>query len=323
LAGRDYLEKGGRVNILVTGGAGFIGSHIVDSYVQLGHDVTVLDNLSTGRKKNLNPLAKFVPMDLRDSEAMRALFARQNFNVVNHHAAQIDVRRSVSDPVYDASVNILGVLSLLEECVKGGVEKFIFASSGGAIYGEQDYFPADERHPTRPISPYGIAKLTTEHYLFYYKTVYGLDYISLRYANVYGPRQNPEGEAGVVAIFTSRMLAGRPSVINGDGKQTRDYVFVGDLVRASVLALDYKGSDVFNIGTGKESDVNALFRILKKETGSTCEEEHGPAKKGEQMRSVLDNRKVASALAWNPTVSLEEGLARTVDYFRKESAHGV
>jgi UDP-glucose 4-epimerase len=311
------------VNILVTGGAGFIASHIVDSYVQLGHDVTVLDNLSTGRKKNLNPRAKFVQQDLRDAEAMRTLFARQKFDVVNHHAAQIDVRRSVSDPVYDASVNILGVLTLLEECVKNGVKKVIFASSGGAIYGEQDYFPADEKHPTRPISPYGIAKLTTEHYLFYYKTVYGLDYVSLRYANVYGPRQNPEGEAGVVAIFTTRMLAGRPAVINGDGKQTRDYVFVGDLVRASVLALDHNGSDVFNIGTGRESDVNTLFRILNKETGSSCEEQHGPAKKGEQMRSVLDTRKIASALGWKPTVSLEEGLARTVDYFRKESAHGA
>jgi UDP-glucose 4-epimerase len=311
------------VNILVTGGAGFIASHIVDSYVQLGHDVTVLDNLSTGRKKNLNPRAKFVQQDLRDAEAMRALFARQKFDVVNHHAAQIDVRRSVSDPVYDASVNILGVLTLLEECVKNGVKKVIFASSGGAIYGEQDYFPADEKHPTRPISPYGIAKLTTEHYLFYYKTVYGLDYISLRYANVYGPRQNPEGEAGVVAIFTTRMLAGQPAVINGDGKQTRDYVFVGDLVRASVLALDHNGSDVFNIGTGRESDVNTVFRILNKETGCSCEEQHGPAKKGEQMRSVLDTRKISAALGWKPTVSVEEGLARTVDYFRKESAHGA
>jgi len=311
------------VNILVTGGAGFIGSHIVDSYVQLGHDVTVLDNLSTGRKKNLNPLAKFVPMDLRDSEAMRALFARQNFNVVNHHAAQIDVRRSVSDPVYDASVNILGVLTLLEECVRGGVSKVVFASSGGAIYGEQDYFPADERHPTRPISPYGVAKLATEQYLFYYRAVYGLDAVSLRYANIYGPRQNPEGEAGVVAIFTNRMLAGSDAVINGDGKQTRDYVFVGDVVRANVLALEYQGSDVFNIGTGRESEVNTLFRILKEKTGSSCEEKHGPAKKGEQLRSVLNSGKIASTLGWKPNMTLEQGLARTVDYFKLQSAHGA
>jgi UDP-glucose 4-epimerase len=309
------------VNILVTGGAGFIGSHIVDAYVQRGHDVTILDNLSTGRKKNLNPKATFVQQDLRDAEAMKALFARQKFDVVNHHAAQIDVRRSVSDPAYDASVNIVGVLTLLQECMNTGVGKFIFASSGGAIYGEQDYFPADEKHPTRPISPYGIAKLTTEHYLYYYKVVYGLDYVNLRYANVYGPRQNPEGEAGVVAIFTSKMLAGSPAVINGDGKQTRDYVFVGDLVRASVLALDLKGSDTFNIGTGIESDVNAIFRILKKATGSPCEEKHGEAKKGEQMRSVLDASKVASVLGWRPTVKLEEGLTRTVEYFKNEAAH--
>ena len=311
------------MKILVTSGAGFIASHIGDAYVRLGHDVTVPDNLSPGRKRNLNPRADFVEQDLRDAAATRALLARKKFNVVNHHAAQIDVRRSVADPVYDASVNILGVLTLLEECVKSGVGKFIFASSGGAIYGEQDYFPADEKHPTRPISPYGVAKLTTEQYLFYYRAVHGLDYVSLRYANVYGPRQNPEGEAGVVAIFTSRMLAGVPAVINGDGRQTRDYVYVGDLVRASVLALGFDGSDVFNIGTGKESDVNTLFHILKKETGSSCEEKHAPAKKGEQMRSVLDCSKIASALGWHPTVTLEEGLARTVEFFKKESAHGA
>ena len=311
------------MKILVTGGAGFIASHIVDAYIQLGHEVTVLDNLSTGRKSNINPRANFVQQDVREAGAMKALFGRGKFNVVNHHAAQMDVRRSVTDPVFDASVNILGVLTLLEECVKGGVSKVIFASSGGAIYGEQDYFPADEKHPTRPISPYGVAKLATEQYLFYYRAVYGLESVNLRYANVYGPRQNPEGEAGVVAIFTNRMLAGSPAVINGDGKQTRDYVFVGDVVRANVLALDYKGSNVFNIGTGKESDVNTLFRILKGRTGSPCEEKHGPAKKGEQLRSVLDHGKITSALGWKPTVTLEEGLARTVDYFRHESSHGA
>ncbi len=311
------------MKILVTGGAGFIASHIVDAYIHLGHDVTVLDNLSTGRKTNINPGANFVQLDIRDAEALKALFAREKFNVVNHHAAQMDVRRSVADPVFDASVNILGVLTLLEECVKAGVSKFIFASSGGAIYGEQDYFPADEQHPTRPISPYGVAKLATEQYLFYYRAVYGLDSVNLRYANVYGPRQNPEGEAGVVAIFTSRMLAGTPAIVNGEGTQTRDYVFVGDVVRANVLALDCKGSNVFNIGTGKESDVNTLFRILKKETGSSCEEQHGPAKKGEQLRSVLDHSKISSALGWKPTVTLEKGLARTVDFFRHESSHGA
>ncbi len=311
------------MKILVTGGAGFIASHIVDAYIQLGHEVSVLDNLSTGRKKNLNPRAAFVQQDIRDAEATKALFAQQKFDVVCHHAAQMDVRRSVADPVFDASVNILGVLTLLEECVKNGVKKIIFASSGGAIYGEQDYFPADEKHPTRPISPYGVAKLATEEYLFYYKAVYGLDAVNLRYANIYGPRQNPEGEAGVIAIFTSRMLTGASAVINGDGKQTRDYVFVADVVRANILALEYKGSNTFKIGTGIESDVNTLFRILKKETGSSCPETHGPAKKGEQMRSVLDHSKATSVLGWTPSVTLEEGLARTVEYFRREVAHGA
>ena len=311
------------MKILVTGGAGFIGSHIVDAYIQLGHTVTVIDNLSTGYKKNVNPKAMFVQEDIRDADAVRALFSREKFDAVNHHAAQMDVRRSVADPVFDASVNLLGVLTLLEECIKGGVSKVVFASSGGAIYGEQDYFPADERHPTRPISPYGVAKLSTEQYLFYYKAVHGLDFVSLRYGNIYGPRQNPEGEAGVVAIFTSRMLAGSPVVINGDGRQTRDYVFVGDIVRANVLALEYKRSNTFNVGTGIESDVNTLFRIIKRETGSSCEENHGPAKKGEQMRSVLDHGKIASELDWKPTVTLEAGLARTVEYFRHESTHGA
>lgn len=279
-AGRAYNETEGPVKILVTGGAGFIASHIVDAYIQLGHNVTILDNLSTGSRKNVNPKAKFVHQDIRDADAMHALFGKGRFDAVNHHAAQIDVRRSVADPVFDASVNLLGALTLLEECVKGGVSKVVFASSGGAIYGEQDYFPADEAHPTRPISPYGVAKLSTEQYLFYYNAVHGLDFVSLRYGNIYGPRQNPEGEAGVVSIFTSRMLAGSPVVINGDGRQTRDYVFVGDIVRANVLALDFKGSNTFNVGTGIESDVNTLFRIIKRETGSPCEETHGPAKKG-------------------------------------------
>ncbi len=232
------------MKILVTGGAGFIASHIVDAYIQLGHNVTVLDNLSTGQERtSTRKRSSFIRISGMPMRCMRSS-ARGGSTSVNHHAAQMDVRRSVADPVFDASVNLLGVLTLLEECVKGGVSKVVFASSGGAIYGEQDYFPADEPHPTRPISPYGVAKLSTEQYLFYYNAVYGLDSVSLRYANVYGPRQNPEGEAGVVAIFTSRMLAGSPVVINGDGRQTRDYVFVGDVVRANVLALDFKGSNI-------------------------------------------------------------------------------
>jgi UDP-glucose 4-epimerase len=310
------------LKILVTGGAGFIASHIVDAYVKLGHDVSVLDNLSTGKKGNLNPAATFHQMDIRDNSAVGELLRREKFDVVNHHAAQIDVRRSVDDPAFDASVNVIGAITILEHCVKTGVMKFIFASSGGAIYGEQDYFPADEQHPTRPISPYGIAKLTTELYLFYYKTVHQLHSVSLRYANVYGPRQNPEGEAGVVSIFTTRMLEGKEPIINGDGKQTRDYVYVGDVARANVLALQHEGSAVFNVGTGVETDVNQLFQMLKEHARSSAPEKHGPAKKGEQTRSVLSAALFSTSMGWTPTVSLSEGLKSTVEYFTSRSQHG-
>lgn len=310
------------MKILVTGGAGFIASHIVDSYVKLGHHVSVLDNLSTGKKGNLNPAATFHHMDIRDNSAVGDLLSRERFDVVNHHAAQIDVRRSVDDPAYDASVNVIGAITLLEHCVKTGVKKFVFASSGGAIYGEQNYFPADEQHPTRPISPYGIAKLTTELYLFYYHAVHQLHSVSLRYANVYGPRQNPEGEAGVVAIFTTRMLEGKEPIINGDGKQTRDYVYVGDVARANVLALQLEKSAVLNVGTGVETDVNRVFQVLKEHTQSSAPEKHGPAKKGEQMRSVLSADHFGKTLGWKPTVPLSEGLKNTVEYFKSRSQHG-
>jgi len=309
------------LKILVTGGAGFIGSHIVDEYVKLGHEVSIVDNLSTGRRTNLNPNARFHEIDIRDAEAVAKICKREGFDVMNHHAAQMDVRRSVAEPMYDASVNIIGTLSLLESCVRTGVKKVVFASSGGAIYGEQDYFPADELHATRPISPYGVAKLAGEQYLFYYKAAYDLDSVSLRYANVYGPRQNPEGEAGVVAIFASKMLEGKQPIINGDGRQTRDYIYVGDVVRANILALEYDGSGVFNIGTGIETDVNKLFRELKQAIDSPAAEQHGPAKKGEQLRSVLDVQRITKMLGWKPNVSLEEGFRKTVEYFRNAAEH--
>jgi UDP-glucose 4-epimerase len=305
------------MKILITGGAGFIASHIGDAYIGLGHDVVVLDNLSSGMEKNLNPKARLVKGDIRDADLVKDLFAKERFDAVNHHAAQMDVRRSVDDPVFDASVNLLGALTLFEQCVKTGVKKVIFASSGGAMYGEQDFFPADETHPTRPISPYGVAKATTESYLFYYKAVHGLDSVSLRYANIYGPRQNPHGEAGVVAIFCSKLLAGQQPIINGEGKQTRDYVFVADVVRANVMALNYKGFNAFNVGTGVETDVNKLFNVINDAIGSGAKEEHGPAKMGEQMRSVLSHGKIKSTLGWQPEVTVEEGLKRTVDFFRR------
>jgi len=305
------------MHILVTGGAGFIGSHIADAYLASGHQVTIFDNLSTGRRKNVPAGAAFFEADIRDADAVRRVFASGHFDLVNHHAAQMDIRRSVADPVYDASVNILGVLTILQECVRTGVSRMVFASSGGAAYGEQTAFPADETHATHPISPYGVAKLTTEQYLFYYHTVFGLDAVCLRYANVFGPRQNPEGEAGVVAIFANKLFAGQQAVINGDGKQTRDYVFVSDVVRANMLVSGAHGFQVFNVGTGRETDVNQIFHGVRTAVGSDCPEQHGEAKKGEQRRSVLSHKRIRDAFGWTPAVTLEEGLRTTVEYFRK------
>jgi UDP-glucose 4-epimerase len=233
----------------------------------------------------------------------------------------MDVRHSVADPKYDADVNIIGGLNLYECCRKYNVRKVIFASTGGAIYGEQDTFPADEEHPQRPLSPYGISKLSNEKYLYYFKQVWGLESVILRYANVYGPRQNPHGEAGVVAIFCEKMLSGKQPIINGDGKQTRDYVYVGDVVEANILAIQYSSSNVFNIGTGRETDVNTIFRILRDNLSPTCAEQHGPAKAGEQLRSVISYSKTQTELGWNPIVSLEEGLVKTAEFFRQKYTH--
>ncbi len=306
------------MNILITGGAGFIGSHVADASIGEGYHVTVIDDLSTGSRENVNPKSKFIKMDIRD-EAVRDLFAGGHFDAVIHHAAQMDVRRSVEDPGHDASVNIIGSLNLLENCIEYGIKKFIFASTGGAIYGEQEYFPADESHPVNPLSPYGIAKLAVEKYLFYYHTVHGLKSVNLRYANVYGPRQNPHGEAGVVAIFLSKMLDGKETLINGDGRQSRDYTYVGDVVRANMLALKYGDSGTFNVGTGSETDVNQLFRMIRELAGSSCQERHGPAKIGEQIRSVLDHSRISKVLGWEPSVNLREGLTKTVEFFRKRN----
>lgn len=305
------------MNVLITGGAGFIGSNVADAFIEEGHNVVIVDDFSGGRQENVNAKATVYRMDIQDP-AVDNIFRDEKIDVMCHHAAQMDVRKSVADPKFDASVNVLGFLNLMEAGRKYGLKKVIFASTGGAIYGEQDYFPADENHPTRPLSPYGITKLVTEKYLFFYKTVYGIDHVILRYANIYGPRQSPHGEAGVVAIFTSKMLSGGQPVINGDGKQTRDYVFVGDVVRANLLALHYNGSSIFNIGTGIETDVNQLFNHLKKHTGASCKEEHVPAKVGEQMRSVISSKKIHEELGWTPTVTIEEGLKSTVEFFKSK-----
>lgn len=305
------------MKILITGGAGFIASHISDAFINEGHEVFIVDNLSTGFEKNINPKAKFIKADICDKK-LSDLFEKEKFDVVNHHAAQMDVRRSVADPAFDANTNIIGTINLLQNCIKTGVKKFMFASTGGAVYGEQNYFPADELHPTSPLSPYGISKLAVEKYLFFYNAQYGLDYTILRYANIYGPRQNPFGEAGVVAIFASKLLKDKQTIINGSGKQTRDYVFVGDVVKANLLALNNKQSDIFNVGTGKETDVNTLFNELNKITGKGQDEKHGPAAPGEQMRSVITSEKLFKKFNWKPDTELHSGLQKTVQFFKEQ-----
>ena len=303
------------MKILVTGGAGFIASQIADAFINEGHQVVILDDLSTGFEKNINPKAKFIKANICDKN-LAELFEKEKFDVVNHHAAQLDVRRSVRDPEFDATTNILGTINLLQNCVKYNVKKFMFASTGGAVYGEQDYYPADEQHNTKPKSPYGISKLAVEKYLFFYNSEYKLNYTILRYANIYGPRQNPFGEAGVVAIFSTRLLKGEQPIINGDGKQTRDYVFVGDVVKANVITLNDNNSDIYNIGTGIETDVNQLFNYLNKITNANKDEKHGPAAPGEQMRSVITSEKIFNKFGWRPTTKLEDGLKATVDFFK-------
>jgi len=303
------------MKIAITGGAGFIASHIADAYVSLGHEVFIIDNLSTGKLENIPSQATFIKMDVNDP-ALPKLFMDEKFDIVNHHAAQMDVRVSVQDPSFDARINILGGLNVYESAFKSGVKKIIFASSGGTVYGDQEYFPADEHHPTKPISPYGIAKLSNEQYLYYYAHVHGLPFVAFRYANVYGPRQNPHGEAGVIAIFTQKLLRGEQPIINGDGLQTRDYVYVGDVVQANVLALQPQMIGAYNIGTAIETDVNTLFRHLRDLTGSQCEEQHAPAKQGEQLRSVLSHERIHAAFGWTPRMNLIEGLSKTVDSFK-------
>jgi UDP-glucose 4-epimerase len=304
------------MKVLVTGGAGFIGSHLVDRLIMEGHEAVVVDNLVTGKRRNLNRAARFYKMDIH-SWRLERLFRNERPNVVMHLAAQMDVRKSVENPMFDAQVNVLGTLNVLQQAVKHGVRKVIFSSSGGAIYGEQETYPAPETHVTKPLSPYGLSKLCGEHYLSYYQRVSGLQAVSLRYANVYGPRQDPEGEAGVVAIFIQKMLNNEQAVINGNGRQTRDFVFVDDVVEANLAMMGQDTQGTYNVGTGVETSINDLFRILVQHTGSYCKEIHGPAKKGEQARSVIDSTKLRHEVSWEPKADLSEGLKKTVEYFRE------
>lgn len=302
--------------ICITGGAGFIGSHIADAYVALGHEVIILDDLSSGSKHNIPKGAELVVADIRSDEAAQ-LFYDRKIDVLVHHAAQMDVRRSVENPLFDAEVNLLGLLNLLEAARKTGVQQVIFASTGGAIYGEQDVFPADEEHPVRPVSPYGVAKLASERYLYFYHCQYGLDVTCLRYANVYGPRQNPHGEAGVVAIFMHKLLRDEQAKINGDGKQTRDYVFVGDVVKANVAALGRTGFDTFNVGTGVETDVNQLFAEVFKALDTGSDAVHGNAQAGEQLRSSISSAKLQEKLGVSPDTPFPDGIQITAEWFRE------
>ena len=305
------------MRLLVTGGAGFIGSNTVDALVgeRLG-EVAVLDDLSAGKRAQLNPEARFHQADLRDAASVQRTIAEERPEIIIHLAAQMDVRRSGDDPPFDAQVNLVGFLNLMEAARQHGLKRVIFASTGGAIYGEQERFPCDEDHPRRPISPYGIAKLATEAYLYFYRAQYGIDYIALRYANVYGPRQDPHGEAGVVAIFCGRMLQGQAVTIYGNGEQTRDYVYVGDVVRANLAAVKSSVSGAFNIGTGIETSVNQLFHTLAHAAGINRAPAYGEARPGEQLRSVISPVRAAKELNWRPQVPLADGLAKTYRFFR-------
>jgi UDP-glucose 4-epimerase len=306
------------MNILVTGGAGFIGSRMAERHLADGHRVVVVDDLSTGSREKVPPSARFVRGDIAETD-LEPLLRDESIGFVSHHAAQIDLRHSVSDPVFDARSNILGSLKLLEACRRAGVRRVLFASTGGALYGEPEGDrPAPESHPTNPISPYGCAKLSIEKYLHYYRVVHGLQTQIFRYANVYGPGQNGAGEAGVVAIFSEAMLGHRPLKINGSGEQTRDYVYVGDLTRAAAASISTDRSGTWNLGTGVETSVNRLFELLAKEFGYTGRPPHAPAPAGEQQRSVLDGSAIRRDFGlplWTP---LEEGLRLTADYFRSQ-----
>jgi UDP-glucose 4-epimerase len=307
------------MKILVTGGAGFIGSHVADAYLAAGHEVAILDDLSTGNKANINGEAQFLELDVRNKEGVAAAISAFRPEVVNHHAAQSEVPRSVADPGFDAMVNVVGGLNVLKASVDAGTRKFIFSSTGGALYGEPDMIPADEDHPLRPLSPYGTSKLSFEHYLGTFHRTYGLEYTVLRYANIYGPRQDFHAEEGrVIAIFASRMIAGRPVTIDGDGEQARDMLHVADVAVANIAALYRGAGGTYHISTGIPVTINDLFRKLALLTDYKLQPNFGPARKGDVFRIALDNSRAKKELGWEPRLELEEGLSQTVEYFRRQ-----
>jgi UDP-glucose 4-epimerase len=302
------------MKILVTGGAGFIGSHLVDALIQRGHQVVVVDNLSTGRLENINGAAIFYQVDIGSPELER-IFEKERPEIVDHQAAQTVIQRSMEDPVFDAKQNILGSLNLVLQCLRFGVKKIVYASSAG-IYGEPKYLPVDESHPVTPISYYGISKHTVEHYLSLSHPQNSLSYAVLRYSNVYGPRQSPKGEAGVVAIFARQMLQGERPTIFGKGDKTRDYVYVADVVTANLLAMEKSISGVFNIGTGAETSDQEMFDLLAELAGYKGNPHYAPVRKGEIYRICLDSSKAQKEIGWQPQFALREGLAETANYYR-------
>ncbi|HXE57182.1 MAG TPA: NAD-dependent epimerase/dehydratase family protein [Gemmatimonadales bacterium] len=310
--------------VLVTGGAGFIGSHLAAEYLRNGWEVTVLDDLSRGRESNVPAGARLVRADIRSPEAHQ-LIAAGRFDVVNHQAAQIDVRVSVSRPAYDAEINLVGLVNLLDAAGKGGVRRFVFASSGGVVYGDPETIPTPETAPKGPISPYGVSKLAGEYYLRALGTLHGFETVALRYSNVFGPRQDPKSEAGVVSIFISRLLAGEPLTVFGDGRQTRDYVFVGDVARANLLAstapID-RGAGIddtaFNVATSVQRSVLELAEAVGRAVGRTPRIEHAPARPGELLRNALDVTKAKARLGWTPQTAFDDGLRAVVDWFKQE-----
>ena len=309
------------MKILLTGGAGFIGSHVADLYIENGHEVVIIDDLSTGHTSNINPQAAFYQLDIRDA-GLQKIFEEERPDIINHHAAQMNVRRSIIEPIFDADVNILGSINLLENARKYGVQRFIYISTGGAVYGEPEYLPCDETHPIKPICQYGASKHTVEHYLYMYYENYGLKYTVLRYPNVYGPRQDPHGEAGVVAIFTGQMLEGKQVVINGDGEQERDFVHVIDCAQANLLALTSETVGIFNIGSEKGTTVNQIFSTLREVNGYKKEPLFGPSIVGETQKIYLDASRANTELGWKSNIGLKEGLESTAGYFDRQKATG-